>query len=274
MYLLCNVESLEIIGYCSSILIGIVLGLVGGGGSILTTPVLIYLFSTDDEVATSYSLFVVGVSALVGILQRLGTPFISIREGLIFAIPSTITAFTMRSLIMPNIPEQLHFFSTDIQKNSLIIVVLGLLMIFTAVKMLLTKEKERLHKHVPLTLVMAFGIATGILAGFVGAGGGFLIVPALIFMGLPTKKAIGTSMLVITIQSSIAFLGDFNSDKIMGDNGLNWSLLLTLTALTVAGVLVGGKLSKYVNGATLKKGFGILVLAIGALLVMDKLTII
>ncbi|MGB0933222.1 MAG: TSUP family transporter [Lishizhenia sp.] len=267
-------ETLELIGYFCSVLIGIILGLVGGGGSILTTPVLIYFFATDDEVATSYSLFVVGISALIGILQRIGTPFIALKEGLMFAIPSTITAFIMRGLIMPNIPEKLSFFTTSVEKNTLIIVALGALMIFTSLKMLLTKEKNNVGKHIPFSLVIAFGIATGILAGFVGAGGGFLIVPALIFMGIPTKKAIGTSMLVITIQSSIAFLGDFNSDKIMGENGLNWSLLLTLSGLTIIGVVIGGKFSKKINGNILKKGFGIIVLIIGTLLVVDKLNTI
>ena len=264
-------ETLELIGYCSSVLIGIILGLVGGGGSILTTPVLIYFFATDDEVATSYSLFVVGISALVGILQRVGTPFISVKEGLLFAIPSTITAFIMRGLIMPNIPEKLMFYSTTIPKNTLIIIALGILMITTSLKMLFSKEKDKMNKNIPFSLVLAFGMATGILAGFVGAGGGFLIVPALIFMGLPTKKAIGTSMLVITIQSSIAFLGDFNSEKIMGENGLNWSLLLTLSALTIIGVLIGGRFTKKINANILKKGFGVIVLVIGSLLVLDKL---
>lgn len=267
-------ENLEIIGYCSSVLIGIVLGLTGGGGSILTTPVLIYFFATDEEVATSYSLFVVGVSALVGIIQRIGTPFISLREGLIFAVPSTITAFTMRSLIMPNIPEQLSFYDGVVAKNTIIIIALGILMIFTSAKILFSKQKDKLVKDIPISLVMAFGIATGILAGFVGAGGGFLIVPALIFMGLPTKKAIGTSMLVIAIQSSIAFLGDFNSEKIMGENGLNWNLLLILSGLTIVGVLIGGILIKKVKGAVLKRGFGILVLLIGTFLVLDKLNIL
>lgn len=264
-------DILIILGYICSILIGVVLGLVGGGGSILSTPLLIYLFSTNEEVATSYSLFIVGVSALFGMVQRLKFNLLSVREGILFAIPSTITAFFMRSLLMPNVPEKLKFYDYLIPKDNVIIFVLGLLMVLTSIKMIRGKKVQESDKKIPFTLVVAFGVATGLLAGFVGAGGGFLIVPALIFMGLPTKKAIGTSMMVIAIQSSIAFLGDFNNPKIMGEGGLNWNLLLSLTGLTLVGVFIGSKLSHKINGSILKKGFGILILLVGSFLVMDKL---
>ena len=264
-------DLIVIVGYLCSILIGIVLGLVGGGGSILSMPVLIYLFSVNEEVSTSYSLFIVGMSSLIGVLQRLKFNLLAVREGLIFAIPSTITAFFMRSLIMPNIPEALHFFDTTVEKDTVIVILLGVLMMFTSLKMLIGKETNENNKKTPLSLVIALGIAVGVLAGFVGAGGGFLIVPALIFMGLPIKKAISTSMLVVTIQSCVAFLGDFNNPKIMGEGGLDWSLLLVLTGLTVGGVIIGGIFSKKIDGSVLKKGFGVLILLVGGFLVMDKL---
>lgn len=261
------------IGYICSILIGIVLGLVGGGGSILSIPVLIFFFGVNEEVSTSYSLFIVGMSSLIGVLQRLKFNLLALRQGILFAIPSTITAFFMRSLIMPNIPEELHFFDTLVSKDTVIVILLGVLMMFTSLKMLVGKEAQENDKKTPLSLVIALGIAVGVLAGFVGAGGGFLIVPALMFMGLPIKKAISTSMLVVTIQSCIAFLGDFNNPKIMGEGGLDWSLLLVLTALTVSGVILGGIFSKKIDGSVLKKGFGILILLVGGFLIANKLHI-
>lgn len=264
-------DIIVIIGYFCSFLIGIVLGLVGGGGSILSMPVLIYLFSVNEEVSTSYSLFIVGMSSLIGVIQRLKFNLLAVREGLIFAIPSTITAFFMRSLIMPNIPEELHFFESTVSKDTVIVILLGVLMMFTSFKMLMGKDANENDKKTPLSLVIALGIAVGVLAGFVGAGGGFLIVPALIFMGLPIKKAISTSMLVVTIQSCVAFLGDFNNPKIMGEGGLDWSLLLVLTGLTVGGVILGGIFSKKIDGSVLKKGFGVLILLVGGFLVLDKL---
>lgn len=265
-------DAIEFIGFACSFLIGIVLGLVGGGGSILTTPVVVYLFGINEEVATSYSLFVVGTAALVGVIQRIGTQFIAVKEGLLFAIPSTITGFFMRSLVVPNMPENLSFYDYLVSKETLIMVVLGILMLFTSTKMLFSKQKNKLVRDVPYNLVITFGIAVGLLAGFVGAGGGFLIVPALIFMGLPTKKAMGTSMLVITIQSSITFLGDFNNEKIM--NGLDWNLLFILTGLTIAGVFIGGLLNKFIKGSILKKAFGVLVLLVGTFIILEKLSII
>lgn len=267
-------DALEFIGFACSFLIGIVLGLVGGGGSILTTPVVVYLFGINEEVATSYSLFVVGTAALVGVIQRVGTQFIAFKEGLLFAIPSTITGFFMRSLVVPNMPEELSFYEYIVSKETLIMGVLGILMLFTSTKMLFSKQKYKLVNDVPYNLVITFGVAVGLLAGFVGAGGGFLIVPALIFMGLPTKKAMGTSMLVITIQSSITFLGDFNNEKIMGEGGLDWSLLFILTGLTIAGVFIGGLLNKHIKGSVLKKAFGVLVLLVGTFIILEKLNII
>lgn len=250
-------ELTETLGYFGALIVGLVLGLIGGGGSILTVPILVYLLGFSPIVATGYSLFIVGNTALIGTLRNLKKNKIDFKTAIVFAIPSIITVFTVRSLVIPNLPEV--FFSVgDFQlTNSLFIMLLfAIIMLLAGWSMIRSKtiNTENSIKEFENTHYFAIGtqaIGIGALAGLVGAGGGFLIVPALVLLvKLPIKKAISTSLFIIAIQSLLGFLGDVKTLNI------DWQFLITFTAISIIGIFIGLALSKKISAKRLKKGFG------------------
>lgn len=247
----------EILGYFGALIVGLVLGLIGGGGSILTVPILVYLLGFSPIVATAYSLFVVGSTALVGTLRNIKRNQIDFKTALVFAIPSIITVFMVRSLVIPNLPEVIFSIGNFKLTNSLFIMLLfALIMLLAGWSMIKSKEiqndaviKKFENNHYFAIGTQAIGI--GVLVGLVGAGGGFLIVPALVLLvKLPIKKAISTSLFIIAIQSLIGFLGDIKTLTI------DWQFLLTFTVISIFGIFVGLALSKKISAKRLKRGFG------------------
>lgn len=268
---------MEIIGYIASVLIGVSLGLIGGGGSILTVPVLVYLFSVEPVLATAYSLFVVGSTSLVGAFIKYKQGLINFKTAFIFALPAVATVFVTRRFLLPRIPQNVftieNFTAT---KPLLILVLFAILMVFASISMIhgngkvVNKEANGLQ----FTGVMKFnypmiflqGAFVGIITGMVGAGGGFLIIPALvIFSKLPMKKAIGTSLLVIAINSLIGFLSSLSHHQ------MDWKLLLIVTALAIGGIFAGHWFSHKVPAEKLKKGFGWFVLVMGIYIIVKEL---
>ena len=248
-----------IIGLILSVLIGVVLGLVGGGGSILTVPLVSIFFGTSMMLATTYSLFVVTAAASVGVFRSRKSGNIDFRQGLTFAVPSMLVAFFIRKTIMPNFPDNLAFGEIIISRDIAITIMLILVILFVAIKSFLSKKVPS-KEVTPVYVVILFGLLTGGLSGFIGAGGGFIIVPILLRMGLSVKKAVGTSMLIISIQSFVALIGDvFNPEILLG---INWVLLLSLTIMTIGGVLIGSYLQKHFTGAILKLIFNILLILV------------
>ncbi len=250
-------ELTEILGYFGALIVGLVLGLIGGGGSILTVPILVYFLGFSPIVATGYSLFVVGSTALVGTLRNLKENQIDFKTALVFAIPSIITVFMVRSLVIPNLPEVIFSIGDFKLTNSLFIMLLfAVIMLLAGWSMIRSKEikNETVIKKFESNHYFAIGtqaIGIGVLAGLVGAGGGFLIVPALVLLvKLPIKKAISTSLFIIAIQSLVGFLGDIKTLII------DWQFLLTFTAISIFGIFVGLALSKKISAKRLKKGFG------------------
>lgn len=255
---------MEYAAYMAATLIGLSLGLIGAGGSILTVPVLVYLAHVDPVLATAYSLFVVGSTALVGGIQNHIKKLVDLRTALIFGVPSIVAVYATRAFIMPNIPDAIAIDGLfSVSKGVGILVVFAILMIATSVSMIRgngkPKPAETTKKEHHFGLVFAEGIGVGVLTGLVGAGGGFLIIPALVLLaGLEMKVAVGTSLLIIAMKSLIGFTGDIQSGM-----PIDWPFLLTFTSFSVAGIFVGSWLNKFFDGQKLKQGFGWFVLAMG-----------
>ena len=265
-------EITVIIGYFASILIGISLGLIGGGGSILTVPVLVYLFAVDAVTATAYSLFIVGASSLVGAWPKYKQGFVNLKTALIFGIPSIASVYATRKFLVPAIPTELgNIAGFEITKSLLMMMLFAVLMVAASFSMIKTKKSEaestgEAEQKFNYPMILLEGALVGMLTGLVGAGGGFLIIPALVMLSkLPMKQAVGTSLLIIAAKSLIGFTGD------LGNRTMDWTLLLSVTALAIAGIFIGDKLSKKIDGNKLKKGFGWFVLVMGLYIIAQQL---
>lgn len=262
---------MEIIGYTAAILIGISLGLIGGGGSILTVPLLVYLFGIDAFLATEYSLFIVGISSLVGSVSYFKKGLVNFKMALIFGIPSVISIFLTRIYLLPLIPEEvLRIENFTITKNIFLLLIFAGLMILASYKMIRGKIPEELlesptnKNHV--LQAAGQGSIVGVLTGLVGAGGGFMIIPALVnLLKIPMKIAIGTSLVIISFNSLIGFVSSENHVKI------EWKLLISITAIAVAGIVIGSQLSKKIDGKKLKPAFGWFILIMGIYIVIKEI---
>ncbi len=262
---------MEIIGYFASALIGISLGLIGGGGSILTVPVLVYLFHVDAVLATAYSLFIVGATSLVGTYPKYKQGLVNIKTGLIFGAPSIAAVYLTRKFIVQAIPTEIFTVGEfAVTKSILMMLLFAVLMVFASISMIRDKksanDKPKEDKGFNYPMILIEGAVVGVLTGLVGAGGGFLIIPALVlFTGLPMKEAVGTSLLIIAAKSLIGFTGD------LGNQVMDWNLLLTISAIAIAGIFLGNYLSLKIDGAKLKKGFGWFVLVMGLYIIAKEL---
>lgn len=255
-------ELIELLGYTGALFIGIVLGLIGGGGSILTVPVLVYLMGINPITATAYSLFVVGSSALVGSIKNMSSSLINFRVAVLFGVPSMLAVFATRKWLLPALPDPLLTTSSlSVSKDLAIMVFFALIMLISAVSMIRNGRRATSSdgKPVAYPVIALEGIVVGVITGIVGAGGGFLIIPALVLLGkLPMKNAVATSLVIIAAKSLFGFMGD------LGTQAIDWSLLVIFTGISVLGIFIGIHLNKYISGSSLKKGFGwfVLVMAI------------
>ncbi len=246
-----------------------ILGLIGGGGSILTVPLLVYLLGYNPVVATAYSLFVVGTSSAAGVIQKAKKQLVDFKTGLSFVFPSFLAVYVSRRYIVPALPDELLNIGTfSISREMGLMVFFALIMFMSSMAMIFSRKKEPGpdHKKPPYYLVFLQGVIIGLVTGIIGAGGGFLYVPALVFWsGLPMKRAVGTSLVIIAFNSLVGFLGDVQTLEI------EWSFLLLFSLMTIVGVLIGGLLSKRVSNKSLKKGFGWFTLAMSIYIVYREL---
>ncbi len=262
-------EPINIYGVIGALLIGIVLGLTGGGGSILTFPILVYVLSVNPITSTSYSLFVVGSTALVGTIRNAQKGMIEYKTAFVFAIPAFIAVFLSRKFIIPSIPNVLFNFNDFVfTKDLAIMIFFAILMFFASISMIKGRKEVKITKDIAFNypLIIIEGFVVGILTGLVGAGGGFLIIPALVlFANIPMKRAVATSLLIIAVKSLIGFLGD------LGNIDINWSFLLSFTSISVLGIILGIWLNNFIDSKKLKKLFGYFVLLMSIFIIIKEL---
>ncbi|MBL6448434.1 sulfite exporter TauE/SafE family protein [Fulvivirga sp. 29W222] len=263
----------EIVGYFGAAAIGVSLGLIGGGGSILTVPVLVYLMGVEPVLATAYSLFIVGFSALIGGINYARKGLVSYKTGIVFTIPAFAAVYLTRLLLVPALPDVwLTLGSYSLTKDTGILLLFAFLMVFASVSMIRkkktqNKDVEEVEPKFNYPMIIIEGLVVGTLTGMVGAGGGFLIIPALvIFAKLPMKMAVGTSLLIIAVKSLIGFIGDIQADA-----PINWSFLGVFSIIAIVGIFLGSYLAHSIDGQKLKKGFGWFVLVMGAFMIIKEL---
>ena len=258
---------MEILGYVGALFIGLVLGLTGGGGSILTVPILVYLMSINPVTATAYSLFIVGTTSTFGAIQNYRKNLVDIKNGFIFAIPSFIAVYLTRKYIVPEIPKVIIESPILITKDTFLMLFFAVIMVFGALSVL--KKKSQNTNSEEKRNLFLIGIQTftiGIIIGLVGAGGGFLIIPSLIlFAKLPMRKAVGTSLFIIAMNSLVGFIGDVQNLEI------DWLFLLTFSAISIVGIFIGMYLTKYTNESQLKKIFAYFVLLMAAIILLKEM---
>jgi uncharacterized membrane protein YfcA len=306
---------MEIIGYFGALLMGLSLGLIGGGGSILTVPILVYLFSIQAVLATSYSLFIVGFTSVVGSLSHVSQGNIQWKTAILFGLPSIVGVYLTRVYVLDMIPQEItHIQGFVLTKPLFLLLLFAVIMLFASVSMirqspmnneqlamsnkqltinneqlLITNEqllidneqqsqpsttntqqqgtlnlKQGTRNYVFITLE---GLVVGGITGLVGAGGGFLIIPALVILAkLPMKQAIGTSLVIIALKSLIGFSGDLKNQQT-----IDWTFLLSFAGIAVVGIVIGSLLSKKISNETLKPTFGWFVLVMGIYIIVKEL---
>ncbi|EJG02046.1 sulfite exporter TauE/SafE family protein [Flavobacterium sp. F52] len=257
------------VGYLASILIGVALGLIGGGGSILTVPVLVYLFGIDAFLAAAYSLFIVGTTSIVGSFSYFKKGLVNLKTAIFFGIPSVAAVFITRAFALPAIPRKIFSIRNfTLDKSILLLLLFALLMIFASYSMIKKDKGDYLHSEKPSAnawRVAIQGLITGTITGLVGAGGGFLIIPALVnHLRMEIKNAVGTSLLIIAFNSLLGFA--VSAIQINAD----WIFLFKILTLTITGVLIGSYLSKNITGSKLKPAFGWFVLVMGIYIIIKE----
>ena len=257
------------IGYILAVLVGITLGLIGSGGSILSVPILVYVMGIEPVLATAYSLFIVGATAIVGGIQKANEKVVDFKKVILFGVPTIIAVFFTRRIIVPKIPDEVFYFAGfTLHKPTFIMLVFAVVMIVASIRMIKPFNDQSSTKSAPLNYfkIILNGLFIGLIAGLVGAGGGFLIIPALIFLAkTPMKIAVGSSLFIVATQSLIGFLGDIRPDQI-----IDWQFLLTFSGFSIVGIFIGNAISKVVSGEKLKTGFGWMVLLMGIYIILKE----
>ena len=260
------------LGYFLAALVGISLGLIGSGGSILTVPILVYVMGVNPVLATAYSLFIVGSTAMVGGVQSAIQKRVDFKTVFIFGLPSIAAVYATRMWLVPFIPNELFSIgSLAVTKSIALMLIFAVVMIIASVTMIRPAKKKDEDENAALTyhypMILLEGTVVGILTGLVGAGGGFLIIPALVLLArMPMKLAVGTSLFIIAAKSLIGFVGDLQGSQV-----IDWKLLISFTVFAVIGIFIGIILSKKISGEKLKKSFGWFVLIMGIYILVKEI---
>jgi uncharacterized membrane protein YfcA len=239
-------------GYAAALMIGISLALVGGGGSIITLPVLVYLFHISPTMATVYSLFIVGCTSLFGGIKETFDGFVDFKTSLIFVAPCVMGVYFGRHFLTHHIPESIILWTGPVTKDDAIMIFFGVLMLIASISMLRQNDYEnqtRIRGNFSVLFLSGFFI--GVVTGVVGVGGGFLIIPSLIlFARLSMKSAVATSLVIISVKSFVGFIGDVQSTCVV-----DFAFLSIFSTASVIGFFIGNHWSKFIDGRKLKKGF-------------------
>ena len=265
-------EWYQIVGYILGLLMGITLGLIGAGGSALTVPIMVFLFHLDATLATTYSLFIVGLTSLFGSFKQIKEKRVAWDFVILFGVPSILSIFVSRRYLLPAIPKDLfELGSFSITKDNLLLGVFSMVLMAASYSMI---KKPKIETEVneikgevnQLNLVLG-GLIVGLVTGMLGAGGGFLIIPALVLWGkLPMKKAAATSLMIITINSILGFAFDEH-----GIRRIDWGHMFVFSIMAISGIFMGIKLSEKISGEKLKPIFGWFILAMGAFILVQQI---
>ncbi len=263
-----------LLGYAAMLGLGVVLGLIGAGGSILTVPVLVYLLLIPASQATGYSLVIVGTTALVGAIEYLRRNQSSPRMALIFGTPAILGVYLTRRFFFPAVPDPVLTFGTfALSKDTAVMILFAIFMLLAAFSMIRNNHKTAdadrpaSQARMPYPLILGLGFVVGIFTGMVGAGGGFMILPVLVlFGGLPMKVAIGTDLLIISAKSLIGFLGEAQ----VAEN-IDYAFIGLITLLPLVGIVIGTWLNRRVPAGKLQTAFGWFVLVMGVYIVSKEL---
>lgn len=264
-YLSLQMGILSVLG---ALFMGLLLGLLGAGGGILTVPILVYWVGVDGYTASAYSLFVVFVTAFVGAVSHIIRKTILIQALFKFGIPSLVSVFISRAFILPLIPNTIFSFGDwEFTKNHLILFLLSLVMIWSSVSMIRSQPATSDGKQVSSLRIIMAGLVVGLITGVLGAGGGFVLIPTMVkLLNISIKQAIGTSLSIICINTGIGF---FIYSRTAHD--IDWHLLSWFTTLAILGILLGGYLAKWVPDQKLKPIFGWFVLTVGIFIFVKEL---
>lgn len=259
-----------LLGYVGALIVGITLGLMGGGGSILTVPIFVYFIGLNPIFATAYSLFVVGTTSLVGAVRQARNQLIDYRTAIVFSIPAFLAVYLTRRFLLPAIPDVIITYEAIVLTKDLVIMVFFAIVMFFAGFSMIRGRREVIQEMAPqkfnYPLIVLEGAVVGVVTGLVGAGGGFLIIPALVIMAkLPMKKAVATSLLIIAVKSLIGFIGD------MQNLDIDWYFLSKFTFISIIGIFIGMYFNNFIDGAKLKKGFGWFVLAMAVYIIIMEM---
>jgi uncharacterized membrane protein YfcA len=248
------------LGYALAALVGLSLGMLGGGGSILTVPIFVYVLGFDPKLAIAMSLPVVGGASLIGALSHWRAGNIRLPTAALFGVIAMAGAYGGARLAV-------------LVSGRFQLVLLAVVMVAAAISMFRSARRDRGVEAAPDPRPMSFGLlipvalSVGLLTGVVGIGGGFLIVPALVLLArVPMKQAVGTSLLVIAMNSLSGFAG------YLGTVSLPWNFMLIFMSIAAAGILVGTRLVRYVSQSALKQGFSIFLILVGAFILFNNLS--
>ena len=263
---------MDVLGYIGAVLIGLTLGVLGSGGSILTVPVLVYLLHFNPIVATGYSLFIVGLTSFSGTISYMRKKLVDYKTAVAFALPSFVSVYLVRRFLLPLIPQTI--FKTDfytLDKDQFIMILFGLLMVAAAISMIRKREfngaEENKEGRFNYPMILRQGFLVGAITGLVSVGGGFLIIPSLVlFARVPIKLAVGTSLLIISTNALIGFMGDLHNDF-----AIDYLFLLTFCAYSIIGIIIGSNVARYIPSDRLKPMFGWFIFVMGLYILIREL---
>ncbi|MEM7592819.1 MAG: sulfite exporter TauE/SafE family protein [Cyanobacteria bacterium P01_A01_bin.83] len=251
-----------IVGHVLAVVIGLSLGLIGGGGAILAVPILVYVMGLNPKVAIAMSLIIVCIISIIGMIPHWQKGNIRLKVALAFIPAAAIGAYLGATLTtLPGITDTVQLIAFGV-----IMAIASVIMIRRGHQVIPKSNQPPVWQKLPQWLrIPGEGLGVGIVTGFVGVGGGFIIVPALVIVeGIPIKQAIGTSLVIIAANSIAGFLGYVNQVTI------DWQLVLSFTLAASGGTVIGAYLNRYVNAKQLQQGFGYFILAVAVFVLINQ----
>ncbi|MDA9849252.1 sulfite exporter TauE/SafE family protein [Flavobacteriaceae bacterium] len=257
-----------ILGYVGALCVGITLGLIGSGGSILSLPIFVYLFGLNPVIASAYSLFTVGLTSLIGSIKNIKLKLIDINTVVYFSFSAAISVYLTRKYLIDLIPDEIATIgSLIITKEKFLMLFFSILIYFAGIAMIKKRinksQNQRRKSKYDKGLILLEGTFVGFITGLVGAGGGFIIIPVLVlFSKLNMKNAIATSLVIISIKSLIGFIGDIENHVI------DWVFLLKFSLISIIGIYLGQAIGLKIDGSKLKKSFGYFIIIVASCVII------